>query len=383
MDDKDLIDTVNIIDESSNFSYCLEFAVPDIFDKFMRLKLPGDYIYSSKSVASIDMLMYMSYFQANDWKQTMLIDLEERIVGGTVALNQTRLSDDELLRLRIAGVGVTESERQFWSINRPCAISNDDDGDGLSMNENFQQLIVDCSRTNIPVEKHLLVHPLQTRIFNDYVSWPSWQRKSGSIGLDIITKYISKSAQSKAQQRRQRTHSARSDAQRKRVFEQPPIEHKKIKLESAEKPNLSNWNKYNSSAPLSKLTITHRVRETDMTLEPWTTSEDNIIISINEVYPDTSFLLCESALNNPPARMGIKRSAKEASERYTFLKASKRINIEDPTLNKMISILKESRQNTYNSDVSSDYYRSSSIISALTSPTLYEGFTRTLAASYD
>ena len=159
IDDKDLIDTTTIIDESSKFSYCLEFAISDIFDKFMRLKRPGDHIYSSRSVASINMLMYMSYFQANDWKEVMLIDLEERIVGGTVALNQRRLSDEELLRLRIAGVGVAESEKQFWSINRPYAISNDDDGDRLSTNENFQQLIVDCSRSNIPVEKHLHVHP--------------------------------------------------------------------------------------------------------------------------------------------------------------------------------------------------------------------------------
>lgn len=211
------------------------------------------------------------------------------------------------------------------------------------MADKFQQLIVDCNRCDVPVEKHLLVNPLQTSVFSDYITWPSWQRRSGSNDLDIITKYMSKTAQSKAQQRRQRAHAARGDAQRKRVFEQLPIEHKKTKLESIERPDLSTWNSYKAT-PFDKLNETPKVRETDMTLEPWSLSEDNIIISLNEVYHETSFMLCESALNNPPVRLGIKRSAKEASERYEYLRANKKINVDDPILKRMIVSLKEGRK---------------------------------------
>lgn len=374
-DDKDLIDTIAIEESSNDFSYGLEFAIPDMFHKFMQSKVSGG-IHSAKSDAALDLLLSMAYFQANDWRKSLLEGLEEKIVGGTVALNQSRLSDNELLRLRLAGIGVSENEKLFWSINRP--ISTSETGHGLRIDDKFQQLIVDCNSCNVLVERHLLVHPLQTCLFNDYVNWPSWLRKSGSVGLDIITKYMSKSAQSKAQQRRQRSHSARSDAQRKRILEQLPTEHKKIKLESSEKPNISNWKKYAVSGPLLKLTATPKVRETDMTLEPWTQSEDNIIISLREVYPDTSFILCESALNNPPVRLGLRRSAKEASERYEYLRSHKKINTEDPTLKKMITSIKASRQKNNDSEVSSDYYRSSSIISTLSSSNLYEGFFKTI-----
>ena len=194
------------------------------------------------------------------------------------------------------------------------------------------------------------------------------------MNTDIITKYISKSANSKAQ-RRQRLHSSKSEANRKRIFEQAPMEHKKLKIEFAERPDVTNWNSYPiGGRPIDIV----RVKETDMTLEPWYLSEDYIIIAINEVFTDPSFMLCEAALNNPPVRYGIKRSAKEAQERYDFLKANDRTN-KDPLLDRMIMSLKQNNiSNDDNNNNNVEFYRSSSVISCLSSPHTYEGFLKTI-----
>ena len=196
------------------------------------------------------------------------------------------------------------------------------------------------------------------------------------MNTDIITKYVSKTANSKTQQRRQRLHSSKSEANRKRIFEQAPMDHKKIKIEYAERVDNTNWNSYPiGGRPIDIV----RVKDTDMTLEPWYLSEDYIIIAINEVFTDPSFMLCEAALNNPPIRYGIKRSAKEARERYAFLKANNHTN-KDPLLDRMIMSLKQNNisNNDDNNNNDVEFYRSSSVVSCLSSPHTYEGFLKTI-----
>jgi hypothetical protein len=110
------------------------------------------------------------------------------------------------------------------------------------------------------------------------------------------------------------------------------FEDKRFKLENgnhAPAPRAGTSNPFTAKPPVIPKYVPRPHAPADMSSEPWTYEEDCTIIAYQHLFNDKSFIVTELALNCHTVLFGRLRSAKQAKDRYVWLKANNRINLED------------------------------------------------------
>lgn len=334
----------------------------------MKLKLVASRV-SPNSVTSapakVGVACHILNVLCNETKAAKNEELRQNIFNEYVnnVLNNTQVHAWDDFKRRF-GFGLSEAEKQFWNTNIPSLegvtpasaeenAAPEAGGDWNISVSSYAGLIPEFKRFGDHIDEYMLVNPLQTSQYIELMYNPTWQNRSSRVEEELSVTYTSKAYKSTFGKSNGYVFDRSSvdgvEKSRKRLMVEYGnlLEDKRVKLESkvaSRSARLSVYNPHSTAMlQITKIPLTRGSRECDMTSEPWSQREDNIIIAVQIINPfDLSFGICELLFNlYIPEALGKIRSKKQCKERYNQLLSQGKVDPTDPDIVSCVNSLRE------------------------------------------
>ena len=283
-------------------------------------------------------------------------------------INNLQVTDLELFKRRF-GFGLSEAEKQFWSMNIPSldeisstslsSSTADTEVAGVVVNDlnvsvsSYASIIPEFKRFGDNIDEYMYVNPLQMSLYTELMYNPNWQSQSSKVEEELSVIYTSKAYKNAFGKSNGYVFDRSSvdgfEKSRKRLMVEYGnlLEDKRTRLESkvaSRSARLSVYNPHSTAmVQITKIPLTRGSRECDMSSEPWSQREDNIIIAVQIINPfDLSFSICELLFNlYIPEALGRIRSKKQCKERYNQLLSQGKVDPSDPDIISCVNSLRE------------------------------------------